>query len=230
MKVLAIIPARGDSKRVPRKNAKPILGKPLLLYSVEAALGSKRVDRVVVSTDDNELEAISRKAGADVVVRPKSLAGDTATSESALVHVLDELKKKENYEPDVLVFLQCTSPVREKDDIDNAIQFFEKNKLDSLFSACRNDKFIWRADPTGPVSLNYDYKNRKREQDVPLEYRENGSIYVFYPKILREQNNRLGGKIGVYEMDFWNSFQVDSVEDLELIEWILAKRSKNTKK
>lgn len=223
--ILAIIPARGDSKRIPRKNVLPVQGKPLVAYSIQDALHSKQVNRVVVSTDNKEIEEVSKKFGAEVVVRPAMLSDDTASSESALLHVLDTLEKKEGYVPDLVVFLQCTSPVRMEGDIDRAIETLKNNKLDSLFSACRNDKFIWRMGPSGPMSLNYDYKNRKREQDVPLEYRENGSIYVFSPKLLRDHNNRLGGRIGVHEMDFWSSFQVDTVEDLELIEWILARKS-----
>lgn len=224
MKILAIIPARGDSKRLPRKNLLPIQGKPLIVYSIEAALESQEVNRVVVSTDNQEIADVSKKAGAEVVLRPASLSHDTASSESALLHVLDTLEQKEKYTPDLVVFLQCTSPIRKKDDIDRALETYRKTKVDSLFSACRNDKFIWRLSPQGPMSLNYDYKNRKREQDVPLEFRENGSIYIFSPKLLREHNNRLGGKIGVYEMGFWSSFQVDTVEDLELIQWICSKK------
>ncbi len=221
MEVLLIIPARGSSKRIPNKNLYSILGKPLIVYSIEQAKNSKLVNRVIVSTDDVEIKSVSEKHGAEVVRRPSDISGDEATSESALLHVLDHLKEKENYEPDLVVFLQCTSPVRKEDDIDNAVRLLLEENADSLFSACRNDKFIWALDKGRPKPLNYDYKKRKREQDFPVQFRENGSIYIFRPEILRKSSNRLGGKMLVYEMDYWSSFQIDTPEDVELIEWIL---------
>lgn len=226
MKVLLIIPARGGSKRIPRKNIRPMLGKPLIVYSIEHAKASKLVNRIVVSTDDAEIAKISEKNGAEVVVRPKEISNDTASSESALLHVLDHLEEKEGYVPDLVVFLQCTSPIRKKDETDNAIRLLVDSGADSLFSACKNDKFIWELGKEGPKSINYDYRSRKREQDMPPQFRENGSVYVFRPDILRKYNNRLGGKMIVYEMDYWSSFQIDSQEDWELIEWILKNKAR----
>lgn len=224
MKIVAIIPARGGSKRVPGKNVYPVAGKPLITHSVEHAKQSKRVNRVIVSTDDAEIANVSRAAGAEVIERPASLGGDKASSESALVHVLDTLKQKEAYTPDLVVFLQCTSPVRDPEDIDRAIAELEKQNADSLLSACHNDKFLWRVVEGQPKALNYDPAHRPREQDFGKEYRENGSIYLFKPWVLEKFNNRLGGKSAIYEMPFWSSFQVDSIEDLELVDWILRTR------
>lgn len=222
-KVACLIPARGGSKRLPRKNLLPIGGKPLVVHSIDGARGSRRVDRVVVSTDDPELERVARAAGAEVVRRPPEISGDSASSESALLHALDSLESH-GYAPDLLVFLQPTSPVRRPDDIDRAIERFESSGADSLFSACRNDKLLWRMENGRPRSLNYDYRTRKRDQEFPEEYRENGSIYVFTPALLRRENNRMGGKIVIYEMDFWSSFQVDDENDVKLMEWIMAHR------
>lgn len=224
MNVIAIIPARGGSERIPRKNVLPVAGKPLIAYSIEHALNSKSVTRTVVSTDDDEIAGVSEKFGAEVIRRPPELAVPTASSESALVHVLDVLKQKDSFNPDLIVFLQCTSPARDPLDIDRAIETLVKTGSDSLFSACRWNKLVWRNTQRGLESLNYDYKDRKREQEFPEQYMENGSIYVFKPWVLRDLNNRLGGKISVHEMDFLNSFQVDSAEDLELIELVLKRR------
>ena len=221
MEVVLIIPARGGSKRIPHKNLLPINNLPLLLYSINHALNSKLVNRVIVSTDDPKIKQFSLDHGANVVLRPKELSDDKATSESALIHVLDYLLAKENYSPDLVVFLQCTSPIRKSDDIDNAIKLFIDKNADSLFSACINDKFIWALEKDGPKPLNYDYNHRKREQDMPPQYRENGSIYVFKPSLLRKSNNRLGGKMVIYPMNYWSSFQIDSPEDVALIDWIL---------
>jgi N-acylneuraminate cytidylyltransferase len=223
MNVLCIIPARGGSKRLPGKNIMPLAGKPLLAYSVEHAVNSGMVDRTVVSTDDPDIGATAEDFGAEVIVRPRELSIDTATSESALVHALDHVEQQ-GYETDLIVFLQCTSPVRRSDDIDKAIQTLLDSEADSLFSAALSWARIWRRSEEKFHPLNYDYKNRKREQESEDEFLENGSIYVFRPWVLREQNNRLGGKIAVYEMDFWASFQIDSQEDLDLCEWIIRQK------
>ena len=215
-KCLAIIPARGGSKRIPGKNIMSLSGTPLVAISIEHALRSKSVDRVVVSTEDAAIAALSKKHGAEVVKRPKRLAGDKATSESALLHVLDELEKREGYVPDIVVFLQCTSPLRENSDIDNAIKKFYDVSADSLLSVVKFDKYIWQL-KAGKVSpLNYDYRKRWREQDFPPQYQENGSIYIFKPRILRALNNRLGGKIAIYEMDSRSFVQIDSQLDIEM--------------
>ena len=221
LKVLCIIPARGGSKRVPRKNVLPVAGKPLLVHSIEHALGSHLVNRVVVSTEDAEIAAVTRACGAEVVERPPELASDMASSESALRHVVEVLADREGYRPDLIVFLQCTSPVRNPDDTDRAIEHLLAAAADSCFSGCRSHALIWRQGSGGMESINYDYHHRLREQDRPHEWIENGSIFVFKPWLLLERNNRLGGKIVVYEMDPWRSFQIDSPEEMELCEWIL---------
>jgi N-acylneuraminate cytidylyltransferase len=182
------------------------------------------VTRTVVSTDDAEIAAVSREAGAEVVIRPPELSGDQATSESALEHAVDSLRQAEQYQPDLIVFLQCTSPVRCATDIDNAIDRLLKSEADSLFSATESTWLLWRTQGDEVASFNYDYRRRKREQDMTVEWRENGSIYVLRPWVLREHHNRLGGQMIVYPMDYWSSFQVDRPEDLELIEWILRRR------
>lgn len=223
LKVLCIIPARGGSKRVPRKNVLPVAGKPLLAHSIEHALGSKHVNRVVVSTEDAEIAAVTRACGAEVVERPPELASDMASSESALRHVVEVLAVREDYRPDLVVFLQCTSPVRNPDDTDRAVEHLLATGADSCFSGCRSHALIWRQNAGGVEPMNYDYHRRQREQDRPREWVENGSIFVFKPWLLFERDNRLGGKIAVYEMDLWRSFQIDSPEELALCEWILSR-------
>jgi N-acylneuraminate cytidylyltransferase len=218
-RVLCIIPARGGSKRIPGKNLVKVGGLPLVVHSIRHALESKRVDRVVISTDDSEIAKISKRAGAGVVLRPPEISGDAATSESALLHALDTVG-----DPDIVVFLQPTSPVRRSFDIDRAIAQLERQKLDSLFSACANNKLLWRLPPSGPASLNYDYRKRKREQEFPPEFRENGSIYVFRPAVLRRHHNRLGGRMGIYVMPEWASFQLDQPWEARLLTWILREQ------
>lgn len=225
MHILAIIPARGGSRRLPGKNLLDVAGRPLLVHSIEHANRAKGVTRTVVSTDDPAIQAVSISAGAEVILRPPELSSDTATSESALRHTLDVLKDRDAYQPDLVVFLQCTSPVREHDDIDRAIQHLIHTGADSLFSATESKWLLWRSSAEGVRSFNYDYRHRRREQDMAVEWRENGSIYVFRPWVLQEHGNRLGGTITAYEMSYWSSFQIDSAEDLDLCDWILRRRA-----
>lgn len=214
--IVAVIPARGGSKRILRKNLLPFQGKPLVVHSIEDALGARRVDRTIVSTDDPEITAVSTAAGADVFQRPEALASDTATSESALLDVLDQIERRGERMPDVMVFLQCTSPVRHASDIDGALDLFESSGADSLLSATRFKRYVWRMENGSAVPVNWDYRVRWREQEFPPQFMENGSIYVFRTSLLRSQQNRLGGKIAIYEMPPEGSFQIDEPEDLTI--------------
>jgi N-acylneuraminate cytidylyltransferase len=201
-------------------------GKPLLAWSIEQARQTPRVSRVFVSTDSAEIAAIAREYSAEVIERPPEISGDTASSESCLAHALDYLKAKENLEPDLVVFLQPTSPLRETDDIQKAIETLEREEADSLFSACRTEGFLWRVEKDGtPRSFSYDHQNRPRRQDAPEDLIENGSIYIFKPCVLRRFNNRLGEKVSVYRMPALNSFQIDEPADLDLIEHLMSFRN-----
>ncbi|OGE76825.1 MAG: hypothetical protein A3C85_02650 [Candidatus Doudnabacteria bacterium RIFCSPHIGHO2_02_FULL_48_21] len=220
--IIAIIPARGGSKRIFGKNITELGGLPLLAHSVLQARNSQYVNRVFVSTEDAKIARVAKAYGAEVVKRPKSLASDKATSESALLHVLDFLRGNKQSDPDLVVFLQATSPLRKKNDIDQAIETLIREKADSLFSVCRDKGLMWIVNGKQIHSGNYDYRTRKREQDMGLQYRENGSIYVVKPEILRKYNNRLGGKIAIYEMDIFHSFQIDEKDDIKLVEAVMA--------
>src|SRR5262245_16604424 len=141
--MIAVIPARGGSKGIPRKNVKLLAGKPLLAHPILHAKHAPAVTRIVVSTDDEEIVAVSREWGAEVVPRPPEISGDRASSESALLHTLDYLKRKEGYEPNLVLFLQATSPLRAPHDIPRAIGTLKREGADSLFSACRVEGFTW---------------------------------------------------------------------------------------
>ena len=222
--VLAIIPARGGSKGIPRKNLGLLCGRPLLSYSVEAALNAEAVTRVVVSTDDDEIAEVAGGLGADVVMRPAEISGDEATSESALMHTLDQLQEQEGFEPELVVFLQATSPIRSNGDVDRAIETLKREGADSLLSVVASHSFLWRLNEGIPEPLNYDPKSRPRRQDLAPEYAENGSIYVFKPWVLRQHNCRLGGRVAIYEMSRRSGVDIDTTEDLELCEWIMSRQ------
>jgi CMP-N,N'-diacetyllegionaminic acid synthase len=207
---------------VPRKNLLEVGGKPLLVHSIEHALAARQVDEVIVSTEDDEISHVALAAGADVVRRPTELAGATATSESALVHALDARGRDD---PDLVVFLQATSPVRAPHDVDAAIDLLVCERADSLFSAHPEKAHTWVREAGELRSVSYDWRHRRREQEMVPQLRENGSIYVFGPELLRREGNRLGGTIVVYEMDWWSSFQLDEPEHRDLLDWILSGRS-----
>jgi len=221
-KVVAVIPARGGSKGVPRKNIRVLAGRPLIAHSIQAARQSKHVSRVIVSTEDAEISRIAREWGAEVVPRPLELASDTASSESALLHVLDYLSREEHYTPDVVVFLQATSPLRQPGDIDRAVEVLYRKEADSVFSVRRSHDFYWRKDGETLTPVNYDYRRRPRRQELGEEYMENGSIFVVRTELLRETGNRLGGRIAVYEMGEWESFQIDTERDVVLLEQLMG--------
>jgi len=196
-----------------------------LVYSIEAAQKTPPVNRIVVSTDDPEIAAVARQYGADVVQRPAELSGDTATSESALLHVLEFLHETESYEPDLVVFLQATSPLRRPDDIENAIAALLAEGGDSLFSASPVEGFVWRSTKDDLLPMTYDPTVRPRRQEIKERiWEENGSIYVFKPWVLRKYHSRLGGKIAIYPMDRLDSLQIDKPDDFALMERLMVLR------
>ncbi len=226
--IVAIIPARGGSKGIPGKNVRQVGGKPLLSWSIEHARQTPQISRIFVSTDSPEIAGVARNYGAEVIMRPPEISGDTASSESCLVHALDWMRTSQPRDPDLVVFLQATSPMREAGDIREAIATLEREQADSLFSACRVEGFVWRVRSDGtPVSFTYDHLNRPRRQDAPEDLIENGSIYIFKPWVLHQFNNRLGGKVAVYRMPALHSFQIDEPADLELMERLMARHARS---
>lgn len=224
LKIVAIIPARGGSKGIPKKNITPINGKPLIVYTLEHALSTEVIDRIVVSTDDSEIKSLCIDYGVEVIDRPAEISGDNATSESAIQHSLNVLKKK-GYIPDIVVFLQCTSPLRKKDDIKNAIKLLIDNKYDSVLSVTENYPFIWIKKNGEITPLNQEYsKKRPMRQNREPEYIENGSIYIFRNKAFEQFKNRTCGKKGIYIMPYESSFEIDTNFDLWLCKQILKRK------
>ncbi|ACF11506.1 acylneuraminate cytidylyltransferase [Chlorobaculum parvum NCIB 8327] len=225
MQTVAIIPARGGSKGLERKNIHPVAGKPLLAWSVLQALDSSHVDRVFVTTDDPAIAEVARAYGAEVIDRPEHISGDKATSESALLHALEEIAARHGAEPETVVFLQATSPLRKPGDIDRAIEVFRREAADSLISVTRADDLtIWEQRGSDWNSVNFDYRNRGMRQDRPSQYIENGSIYLFTPSVLRDFGNRIGQKLSVYPMEFWQTWEIDTIEEVDLVEYYMTKK------
>jgi len=209
MRIISVIPARGGSKGIPGKNIRLLCGKPLIVHSVEQAKAAEYITDVYVTTDDADIANAASNAGAEVIMRPASLSGDMASSESALKHVLQSLKAEFDY----VVFLQCTSPIRAEDDIDNAVKTIRDKEADSLLSVVQSHKFLWCEKDGQGQSINYDYRNRPRRQDMNIQYMENGSIYIFKPWVLLELDNRLGGEIALYPMAPNSTIDIDVESD-----------------
>ena len=150
----------------------------------------------------------------------RNAGNDTASSESALIHSLQALEAQ-NINPDLLVFLQCTSPIRTGAEIDQAIAKLKAEEGDSLVSVSPSHRFLWEEVNGVAKSINYDYRHRPRRQDMNPQYVENGSIYVFKPWVLKENKNRLGGKISLYVMSEIAAVEIDSEEDFQMIEFFM---------
>ncbi|MCC5835348.1 MAG: acylneuraminate cytidylyltransferase [Opitutales bacterium] len=220
MEVLAIIPARGGSKGIPGKNLKKVGGLSLLARSVRAACKAKAVARVVVSTDAVDIAEEARLHGAEVVVRPDSLSGDQATSESALLHVLEQLKG-EGYSPDCIVFQQCTTPFVSSQDIDSALEQWVREAADCLFSAVLFEHFAWECEPGGSArGISHDPATRARRQDKAPQYLENGAFYIMRRDGFEQAQHRFFGKIAVHLMDRHSALEIDDPADLSTAQMI----------
>ena len=222
MSTVAFIPARGGSKGVPGKNIKPIYNKPLIAWSIEQALQSRLIDRVIVSTDDEGIADCSRTYGAEVpFMRPKSISDDKATTESAMLHFCDWLHDN-NQVFDNLLLIQATSPVRAPGRFDDAVKIFEEEGYDSMLSVTLSHRFFWK-NPRLPEA-SYDYLNRPRRQDIAESnniYIETGSFYITKMDSFLKYKNRLCGKIGIYETPEEESYEIDSLIDFNVCEVIL---------
>ena len=222
IEVAAIIPARGGSKGIPRKNLMPICGHPLLAWSVRQALNCDAIHSVWVTSDSDEILDVAKNYGSSCIKRPSILANDNSSSEDAWLHAVDFLETQ-GITPTLIVGMQPTSPIRDAFDISNAITNLIDNNLDSLLSVTPvDDYFAWEM--SGDItanSINYDYRLRKRRQDIKETFIENGSFYVFKTSILKEFRNRLGGRIGVHKMARHKMYQIDELEDAILCEAII---------
>lgn len=219
---ISIIPARGGSKGIPHKNITFLSGIPLIAYTIEASLQSRFIQRTIVSTEDARIAEVSISYGAEVIERPPSLAEDTTPTEPVIRNVLDVLAEKENYIPKNIMLLQPTSPLRTVEDIDRAYEQYLSESADSLLSVCRSHNFLWCKENNRGIPVNYDYRNRPRRQEME-QYRENGAIYIFNRQLFLDNNNRLGGKISLYEMEEDRSIEIDTPFDMLLAEHLLNK-------
>jgi len=238
-KILAIIPARGGSQSIPGKNIKLLLGKPLIAYSIEEAKKSKYIDKIIVSTDYPEIAEIAKKYGAEVpFLRPKEISGDRAMDIEFYYHALDFLKKDENYEPELILRLAPTSPLRTVESIDEGIETILKNpELDSVRAITETPKHPYKMytisnnkreiNPFLPKAFtNMDEPYNSPRQILPDVYVHTGAIDISRLKTIREMNSITGKKIGYFFMKPEDSINIDYAIDFSLAEFFMEKRQK----
>ena len=213
MKIVSLTLARGGSKGLPRKNLALLQGRPLIYYAIEASKTSK-VDQTWVSTEDKEIASVSLSLGASVIDRPDDLATDTSKSEESVLHFA------ENVDFDIIVFIQTTSPLVTSEDINKGIDLLQTGDYDSVFSVTEEHWVPkWTKDMT---PINWDHFKRPRRQEMETTFIENGAFYITTKNFLLKHKNRYGGNIGYVEIPLSRSFQIDSLEELELIGKLLC--------
>ena len=216
-KKIIVIPAKGNSSGIKRKNLLKFCGKPLIYWTIVQAIKNKIGAKVFVSSESDEILNYSKKMGVNIIRRPKSLTKKNSSSESAIIDVCEKIKVKDCD----IIFLQVTSPLRYPNDIKNAYIAFKKKKLDSLFSCYKSDGFfdIWTQKNKRYIPITIDYKKRVMRQNFKNKHiQQNGSIYIFKKKILYRYKNRIGGKIGIHPMKNWQTFELDTIDQKKNME------------
>ena len=226
MEILSIIPARGGSKGIKRKNLKPILDKPLVAYTIEASLESKYITRTIVSSEDSEILEVSKKYGAEIIIRPDELAQDETKTAPVMLQVLNELEKT-GYSADYVVLLQPTCPLRDEKYIDNAFEYYfkkQKEGFDSCFSAFSigYTHAKWRILHDNKLEGLYDYRIRPRRQEEEQHYKmicENGAFYALPWDTLKEAKDFIGYNPTAYITP--RVIDIDTIEDFKKVEEML---------
>lgn len=227
MKVISIIPARGGSKGIKKKNIINLGGKPLIHYTIQAAKKSKRVERIFVSTEDDEIANISKKYGVEVLKRPIELAGDDISNMKVIFEVLRKLHNKLNNST-IVILLQPTSPLRTNEDIDQAILEFQRSNCESLISVCKaSHPPQWSLKIENgylKAFFNEDYLFARR-QDLEKAYIPNGAIFIATKETIEKTGTYYCEKIKPYIMPFERSVDIDNEFDLKLAEFLIKKKN-----
>lgn len=220
-KTVALVPLRGGSKSISKKNIKPLAGKPLCSWVLKTATDAKVFDQIYVSTDSDEIVSVVNdlQLGINLIMRPRELATDTASTESVMLHFMEEV------DFDILATIQATSPLVRVEDFVRALQKFETEQLDSLLTGVRLRRFFWS--PEGEP-LNYNPQKRPLRQNFDGSIMENGAFYLTRRAVLEKYRSRLGGIIGVYEMDKDTAVELDEPGDWPIVEALLRKRNKDS--
>jgi CMP-N,N'-diacetyllegionaminic acid synthase len=233
MTVLCVIAARGRSQGLPGKNIKHLLGKPLIKWTIDAALETPEIDRVVVSTDSKEIASIAIDSGAEVpFTRPADLSGSEVGKFDVWKHALHTCEKFYNEKYEVFVDLDCTNPLRDKFDISNVIKQLITSKergVDAVFSVCearKNPYFnMVEEDKNGALRMSKSLESTViRRQDAPRVFEHVASIYAMLPSKILKRDHLLSGHAEGYDIGFEKSLDVDSKFDFELVEYLMKKK------
>lgn len=223
--ILAIIPARGGSKGVPKKNIKAINGEPLIAYTIKEAKKSKYIERVIVSTEDEEISRISLEYGGEVpYLRPKELAEDHTPGIDPVIHCIEWLRENENYIPEYVCLLQCTSPLRKIQIIDAAIEKIISSGTDSLVSVCESEVspyWMKRIENDRLKDFLEETKVYTRRQDIPAVYRLNGAIYIAKTESLLKNRGWYTDSTLPFVMDKISSVDIDDMIDFRFAEFLM---------
>lgn len=225
MRTVAIVPARGGSKGILRKNLQPLAGKPLVAWSIAAGLGARLVDATYVSTEDAEIAGVAAAAGARVIARPSELASDTAQNDAVMRQALDAIRA-EGHAPDTVVLLQPTSPLRHAKHVDGCIEAYRRAGAASAMSVCAVDYHPGKAVVLAggliePFTSDHDMEARR--QDLVRAYRQNGAIYVVGVADFLAHGRLYRRPCAAYEMDRALSIDIDEPLDLKLAEMLMSK-------
>ena len=223
--IVAIIPARGGSKGLPGKNIKQLAGMPLICYSIRAALGSKYIDSVFVSTDDDSIADIAEKCDSRIIKRPAELAKDTSPTIDAIIHAIEFIKKDSI--PTVVVLLQPTSPLRTTSEIDGAIELFFEKDYKPVISMCEVEHspyWCFKFHHGDTVPLFDDELMKMRRQDLPQVYRPNGAIYISTVSDLYKNNNFYSNNVVPFIMSTKKSIDIDNEIDFKFAEMLIMER------
>ena len=218
--VTAFIPVRGGSKSIPLKNIREFCGKPLVYWNIAALQAAGLVDKIVVATDSDDIEATVRSFGFDKVEiyrRSAENASDTASTESVMLEYIHAARLSEET---VFMLVQATSPLTQTIHFQEALQLYSEGNYDSLLTCVVNKRFFWNKNGT---PRNYDYRNRPRRQNFDGELMENGAFYINTVKNILQLGNRLGGKIGIYEMPEYTAIEIDEPDDWTMLENLMRK-------
>lgn len=218
--ILAVIPARGGSKGIPRKNVRILKGKPLISYAIEAARNSRYISKVVVSTDDDEIASIANKYGAEVVLRPENLASDEVPLDPVIYDAIQKVEDKDGVF-DIVITIQPTSPLLKTETINKVIQALITNDYDTVLTAVDDRHLSWTKE--GDYFLP-KYTKRKNRQYLPSEFRETGAVLASKRSVITPES-RIGKNVSLYEVDKYESVDIDSPMD-----WWVAEKLLNRKK
>ena len=217
--IVAIILARGGSKGIPKKNLRLFGNAPLVDWCLNAALKSKKITTVILSSDSEEILERGEKLGCEIHHRSPKHAQDTTSSEESMLAVISEHPMAQS--ADILILVQPTSPLTEAEDFDLALDLFENEGFDSLATGTLDHSFMWQVDEKGNAKPNYNPQSRPRRQEMKNSRKENGAFYITKKQIWEEHKCRLGGKIGFYTMKPIQSIEIDSELDWTLLEELI---------